>query len=128
MSNAEIAGKRGTGDALGVVADQPDRPKPYFKRQFRILEDRPDQNREGIAALGALVAVRFQRVDLIVAAVGAKLAVSPSNGFKVVQGHLIVTEFVIKFCESFELLKHGVTVCALFIALNHTFAMPSSAI
>jgi hypothetical protein len=96
LGNAQITSERRGRNPLGVVGKEPDCPKPYPERQFRILEDRANQDREIGSALRAPINVlALKRINLVMAAVRAKLAVTPPDALKMAKSHLIVTESVI---------------------------------
>lgn len=95
LSDFQVFGERGRGDALGVVRDEPDRHEPLAQRQFRILEDRPDFDRKALAALAALERLAVaEMVDAVAGAIGAKLAVAPADRTQMIDAGLFVREGV----------------------------------
>lgn len=76
----QIAGKLGAGNALSVRRDQPDRGQPLSKRDFAVLEDRPDPDRKAPPAPGALKdQSTLEMIDRLMPAIGAELPKLPSD-------------------------------------------------
>jgi hypothetical protein len=55
LGDADILGELGAGDALLVRRDEVDRHEPLVQPDLAVLEDRPDLDREPLAAVAALV-------------------------------------------------------------------------
>src|SRR5665213_1279521 len=85
LRDPQVGRQRGRGDALLVIGDKPDRAEPNAKRKFRVLKNRPDRNREILAALCAPELVLFrQRINAVMPAMRAELAVFPTDRREVV--------------------------------------------
>src|SRR6185312_8639189 len=93
LRNPDILGELGAGDPFLVACDQPDGKEPLVKREFRILEDRPDLDRKPLPAVAALVGPVIRKiVDARAAAVGAECTVRPADRPEVIDACLFVRE------------------------------------
>lgn len=93
LRNFEVFRQRGRGDPLRVVRHEPNSHEPLAQRQLRVFEDRSDLDRKPLAAGPALERLAVgEMIDPIIAAVGAKLPVAPTQFAKMVEARLLVRE------------------------------------
>jgi hypothetical protein len=110
LSDANVAGELRASDAFLVAGDQPDCDEPLPQWQFRILEDRPDFDREALPAITALVRLIVREVvDPRSAAVWAERAICPPDRTEMPDTALLVR-------ESFGQFLKGVEVCNILVS------------
>lgn len=95
LGDLDIACELGAGDALLVRGDQPDRHEPLAERDFAILKDGPDLDRETLAAIAALVGLLVTEViDFGRATMRAERAILPANSREVRDGRRFIGDRV----------------------------------
>ena len=93
LSDFQVLGERRGGNALRVIGNQPNRHKPLAEREFRVFEDGPDLDRDPGLALATLERLAVaEMINLVAAAVRAKLAVTPPDRTQMVDAGLFVGE------------------------------------
>ena len=107
LRDADITSELSAGDPLFVAGDQPNRDEPLAKRQFRILKDRSDFDREALPAVRAFVRPAILEViDADSAAVGAERAVGPADRPEMPDAGVLVRERAGQIVKGVEVLQH----------------------
>jgi hypothetical protein len=103
LRDLDVLRELGAGDTLLVGGNQPDRHKPLPQRDFAVFEDRPDLDRETLAAIAALVRLGVGEViDLRRTAVRTERPTLPTDSCEVRDGRRFVGDRVHQFKEAIE--------------------------
>lgn len=117
LRNAQVLGERGAGDTLFMRGDKPDRQHPRTERDFTVLKDGADLDREPLAAIAALVSAPVAKmVDLGRATLRAERAAGPADRSEMVNRRLLVGERLHHLEQRLELAKGGLRAHAAYIA------------
>jgi hypothetical protein len=91
LSNFDVFSEGSGGESFRVIGNYPNRYEPFLERKLRFFENGPDLDRESPAAGPAFE--RFtvaEMVNMAIAAIRAKLAVTPTDLAQTVEASLLV--------------------------------------
>jgi hypothetical protein len=90
-----------------MVRNQPNRHKPFAKRQFRVLKNGSDFDRKPLAAIAAFERLMIRKmINSIASAMRAKLTIAPTNRLQMIHASLFVRESFHKVKKAVEILDH----------------------
>jgi hypothetical protein len=110
LCDAQIAGNLATADAVFAIDDQPRSGKPFVKLESRVLENRPDLDREllfRVLRLALPQAARGQKPNLFAAARRADDTVRPTARYYVVKAVVAIGEVQDGFLEGVRFVSHN---------------------
>src|SRR5271163_1993854 len=91
LCDFQVLGEGDAGNPLRMVRDHPNCHKPLTQRQLSILEDRADLDRKALTTSAALERLAVgEMIDAAIAAIGAELAIAPTDRPQMVDTGLLV--------------------------------------
>jgi len=113
LANAYVLGQLVRGNSLAAVEQEVDGDKPFPERKLAVAEDCAVLDGEVLLALGAAIPLAVRElVDFIVAAMHAELAITKTNGGKMIATRFLVTEIIRELGKrlKFKHIFHSTTI------------------